>query len=200
MLKFVQTLHYPEPIPKLAKQEETLKAVVNEAWTQCTWEYFQLATLRLVAPDYSRKYIKNCLNDSVEFNNFVRQLDDPSFRPRQVYRAWHYVRALVVKYTPDDAKENYKPLDDGAKQSALFALVKLIGDLPQAEPKQDRPTRKLSEDEWETLAVTTRNRLLNDAVQNCGYEQAEVKDWAYCDIFGDLTESPAASVFEEKRD
>jgi hypothetical protein len=199
MLNFAQNSHFPGPIPKLSEQERILRAVVNDAWTQCTWEYFQLATLRLVDPNYSRKYIKNCLNDSVEFNNFVRQLDDTSFRPRQVYRAWHYVRALVVKYTPESEQHTYKTLDDGAKQSAIFTLVKLIGDLPQAEPKKGRPERKLSAEEWDTLAVSTRNRLLNDAVQNCGYERAELNDWAYCDVFGELTDSPATSVYNEKQ-
>jgi hypothetical protein len=197
MLNFTQNA---TPIPKLTDQEITLREVVDIAWTQCTWEYFQLATLRIVVPDYTRKYIKNCLNDSVEFNNFVRQLNDTSFRPRQVYRAWYYVRALVVKYTPDNQKDKYKCLDDGAKQSTLFTLVKFIGDLPQADPKKGRPDRKLSEDEWDTLAVTTRNRLLNDATQNCGYERTEPKDWTYCDIFGQLTDSPATSVYNEKRD
>jgi hypothetical protein len=48
------------------------------------------------------------------------------------------------------------------------------------------------------LAVATRNRLLNDATQNCGYEQTEEKDWAYTDIFGQLTDSPATSVYNEK--
>lgn len=102
----------------------------------------------------------------------------------------------MTKYTPEDAGGNYKPLDDGAEQSAIF--VKLIGDLQQAESKKDRPERKLSEDEWNTLSIPTRNRLMNDALRNCGYEQPEEKDWLYCDIFGTCTESLASSVLFEK--
>jgi hypothetical protein len=180
----------PARIPKLSEQVKTLEAVVNEAWTECTWEYFQLATLRLVDPEYARKYIGNCLDDSVEFNNFVRQLDDPKSRPTStvhICRGWYYIRTLVEKYLPKDAHENYKLLDKGEEQSRGFAVVKFLSKPPKAEPKKDRPTRKLSEEEWMTLPVSTRNRLLNNAIYNCGYEPTKDKDWMYSEIFGKPT-------------
>jgi hypothetical protein len=123
----------------------------------------------------------------------VRQLNESSFRNRYVYRAWHYVRPLVVKYLPPSAAENYKPLDDGSCKSAMFILTKFIGDLPTAEFSPERPKRKLSLEEWESLSAGTRNRLLDDAVANCGYKRRQNKDWEYEDVFGPLTLSPAAS-------
>jgi hypothetical protein len=199
------SMHSQDPpvrVPKFTQQVETLKAVVNEAWTNCIWEYLQLATLRLADPDYARKYLINCLDDSVEFNNFVRQLDDPNSRPTstiQIYRGWYYIRTLVEKYLPENARENYESLDKGQKQSRGFAVVKFLSNPPKAEPKKDRPKRQLSEEEWGKLSVNTRNRLLNDTVYNCGYEPTKDKDWMYSEIFGTpLTASPATSMFDEK--
>lgn len=184
------------PCPSTAttrSQTELLRVVIDEAWSHCLWEYLQLATLRLKDREYSQKYLRNCLKDSAEFNNVVRQLNHSSFRDRQVYRAWYYVRPLVIKYLPQSASEDYKPLDEGSGRSAMFMVVKLIGDLPKAEPKSERPKRRLSLEEWESLSATTRNRLLDDAVANCGYERRQNKDWEYEDVFGRLTLSPAAS-------
>lgn len=189
-------------VPCPAIQTQLLRAVVDEAWTHCVWEYLQLATLRLKYREYSQKYIRNCLQDSVEFNNLVRQLNDKSFRDRQVYRAWYYIRPLVVKYLPKSAADNYKDLDNGSGKSAMFMVVRLVGDLPRAEPEPERPKRILSLEEWETFSTGTRNRLLNDAISNCGYERRDPKDWEYEDLFGPPTASPTASegIVEEKGD
>src|SRR5271169_3065783 len=42
---------------QLADDVQALRRIVAEAWLQCMSEYFQLITLRLVDPKYSRDYI-----------------------------------------------------------------------------------------------------------------------------------------------
>src|SRR5579871_1562136 len=104
------------PFPNNTTQTQLLRDAIEEAWVHCIWECLQLALLRLVDPEYSPKFVRNCLHDPVEINNVVRQLDDSSFRDRHVYRGWYYIRPLLVKYLPDSASDKYKALDDGLKR------------------------------------------------------------------------------------
>src|SRR5437763_4926941 len=49
--------------PSTASQTELLRAVIDEAWSYCLWEYLQLATLRLRDREYSQTYLRNCLRE-----------------------------------------------------------------------------------------------------------------------------------------
>ena len=171
--------HFLHTHATINKRVDTLKVLVTEAWTRCLWEYVQLAILRLVDPQYSQKFIANCLNDYVEFNNFMRQLNDDRFRSRRVYRAWYYIRPLVMKYLPEGTEEIYKDLD---KVLPGPCFLKLVGGLPKATPKKERPEKMLSKEQWNTLSRETRNRVLNDVVEKCGYKKV-CRDWEYEDVF-----------------
>jgi hypothetical protein len=167
---------------ELAEEVERLKKVVAAASAACAWEYFELVTLRALDPLYARNYVDSCQNDLVEFNNFSRQLHGPNFKNRYVYRAWYYIKALVVKYTPP-GDGMIERLEGGAKASIRFRLSQFLGSPPKAASKGDRPERKVTEDEWNSLPQTSLNQLLDRAVEMCGYELREDGDWTYADVF-----------------
>jgi hypothetical protein len=168
---------------QLADDVQALRRIVNEAWFQCLSEYFQLVTLRLIDPKYSRDYIDSCLSDAVEFNNFTRQLDSHEFRNRQVWRAWHYIRELVVKYQDSDG-ETIARLDKGARESTRFKFIQCFGgNLPKAHSERGRPKRKLTPGEWNRLPKKSVNIMLDEAIEMCGCEVPVRKDWNYDDVF-----------------
>lgn len=169
---------------QLADDVKALRGVVAEAWSQCMWEYFQLVTLRLIDPKYSRDYIDSCLSDSVEFNNFSRQLNSDEFRNRQVWRAWHYIRELVIKYHQTSDDKRIARLDKGAKESTRFKFTQYLGgSLPKAQSERGRPQRKVRPEEWNRLPQPSLNALLDEAVEMCGYEVQEREDWKYEQVF-----------------
>lgn len=159
-----------------------LRGIVADAWARCILDYFQLVTLRLVDQYSAQSYIDSCLNDSAEFNNFTRQLLGPEFRPKQVWRAWGYIRELVIKYRPGDMKINV--LDAGTRESVRFKLSQFLsGNPPKATVLMDRPERTVTETEWNRLPQRSLNSLFAEATEMCGREVVDQSDWKYTDVF-----------------
>lgn len=161
-----------------------LVSIVRDAWCRCIWDYFQLVTLRLVDPHSAQSYIDSCLNDSVEFNNFTRQLTSLEFRNTQVWRAWCYIRELVTKYKPGDPR--IEMLDKGSRDSIRYKLEKfLAGSPPRAKVLMERPDRTVTPSEWNRFPQHSLNALLDEATEMCGREVLERKKWEYTDVFAD---------------
>jgi hypothetical protein len=167
---------------QLVSYVKALRGVASEALYQCISDYILIVTLRVIDPHYSQKYIRACLRDGVEFKNFFSQIDSPRFRSRHVWRAWHYIRELVVKYI-GEGDSQVKLLDTGAKESTRFQVTKFIGGLTQAEAGIGRPTRKVTKEEWRNIPQNSRNELVDRAIQMHGYEEQNKKDWGYDDVF-----------------
>src|SRR5204862_4010957 len=109
---------------QLCQYVEDLKDLVNDAWIRCLQDYFQLVTVRLMNPAKTQSYIDSCLNDSVEFNTLTRQVYRTDFQNKQVWRAWHYIRELVIKYRRE-TDIRIPRLEQGAKRNARVKLGQL---------------------------------------------------------------------------
>jgi hypothetical protein len=169
--------------PLLVNDVKALRDLVSEAWAQCIWDYLQLVTKRLVNRTYPRHHINQCLSDSVEFNNFSQQLNGPEFRNRQVWRAWFYIRELVMKYLPKDDGRIVR-MEQGTVECTWFNFTQFIGGSGlKATSKHPRPSIEVSLADWNTLPQTSLNNLLDQAVENCGYEIGEREDWTREDVF-----------------
>lgn len=167
---------------------ETLRGVIAEALMLCMVEYFQLVTLRLADAKYCRDYLDACLNDAAELNDFGQQLDSVGFRRKQIWRAWQYIRELVVKYLPAD-DPTITNLDKGAKDSLALRFTKFVkGGLRKVQCQRKRPGRKLTKDEWNSIPQNSLNAVLDAAAEMCGSEDLEKRDWMYDDLFSDLSE------------
>jgi len=169
-----------------------LLGIVADAWSRCIWDYFQLVTLRLVDPHYAQRYIESCLKDFVEFNNLTRQLKSTELRNKQVWRAWDYIRELVIKYqTIDDIR--IATLDHGAKENTRFKWEQfLVGSHKKPTILMERPIRRVTLEEWNKFQQSSLNSLLDEATEMCGREVENRENWNYNDIFGN--ESPRLKV------
>ena len=99
-----------------AEDVDDLRHVVRDAWTACLHEYLQVITMRLVDPQYSQRFFNSTFHDIYEFYFFSKELDTKSMGNWQVWRAWRYIRPLVVKYVLKSDKEKQeiiKRLDHG---------------------------------------------------------------------------------------
>ena len=175
-----------DPLQQIAYARDLL-GIVAEAWSRCIRDYFQLVTLRLVDPHFAQSYIESCLNDSAEFNNLTRQLTSSELGNTQVWRAWYYVRELVIKYRPDDIRIGR--LDKGARESTRFKWGQfLTGSPPKATILMERPERKVTWEEWDKLPQRSLNDLLDEATEMCGREVLERKNWNYADVFAEQSD------------
>jgi len=166
---------------ELAPEVETLKGLVRTAWKICIMEYFQVVAMRLVDPQYSHCYFSSAIHDSVEFQKFSEELNSVGFRNRQVWRAWTYIRPLVVKYIGRD--DNIDRLDKGRATSVLYIVSLSLGRFPKAASEKDRPKRKVTLKQWTQIPPTLLNGLLDEAITVCGYQEQQ-KEWKYDDVFG----------------
>jgi hypothetical protein len=156
-----------------------LKELVKEASGACTIEYFQLIAMLCVNKKYSEQYTKSVLHDLVVFNGFSEELHSLAFRNRHVWRAWYYIRDLVVKYV--DENHSVVRLDAGRADSIWFSLTTAWRMPPKAESKEGRP-RKVTKLEWDKISKTSLNLLLNEACKEiCGIDGR--KEWRYEDLF-----------------
>lgn len=161
-----------------------LLGIVTDARSRCIWDYFQLVTLRLVDPHFAQSYIESCLNDSVEFNNLIRQLKDTELRHTHVWRAWYYIRELVIKYRPQDIRIGR--LDKGERESTRFKWGKfLAGSPPKATILMERPERIVTWSEWHKVPQYSLNALLDEATERCGRDVLVRKNWEYTDVFAE---------------
>jgi hypothetical protein len=173
---------------------DVLKDLVREAWGACILEYFRLITIRLMDPKYSQKYTHSTLHDVVVINNLSKELNGPDFRNRQVWRAWHYIRAMVVKYV-DEFDGRVQQMDQATANSIHFKITRLVSKPPQATSDKERPMRKVSEDEWMSLPQESLNLALDEATGLCGYqERNKDMEWRYFDIFWRNSEPYRACV------
>ena len=163
---------------------DVLKELVRDAWDGCVFEYFQLITIRLIDPKYSQKYTPSALHDAVVINNLSKELSGPDFRNRQVWRAWHYIRAMVVKYV-DESDGRIQQMDRAAAESIHFKITRLLSKPPQATSDKDRPMRTVSEEQWKSLPQESLNLALDEATELCGYQKRnKFMEWRYNHIFG----------------
>jgi hypothetical protein len=54
---------------------------------------------------------------------------------------------------------------------------------PRAASEKHRPSRQVTRTEWEGLSVETRNAVLDEASQTCGYKKECKGKWDYDSIF-----------------
>lgn len=169
---------------ELAEDVKTLRVLVNDAWKACIMEYFQVVTMRLVDPQYSHEYFTSSLHDSIEFQKFSQELNDnKEFRNRQIWRAWTYIRPLVVKYINENKDGRIGHLDKGRRHSVWHNLGLVFGRLPRAISERDRPDRYVTEQEWRQLSPRLINGLLDEVIVMCGYQEKRKGDWKYADVF-----------------
>lgn len=160
----------------LAKDVTSLKELVKEAWRTCTVEYFQLIIKRLVNPTEPQEFTKSVLHDLVVFKTFSEELLANTFRNRQVWRAWHYIRELVVKYIPkigDKLDSRIIALDNGLDDSVRFKLTTSLATPPRAAPERTkRPDSKITEGQWNGIPNNSLKKLLDEASREiCGRER-----------------------------
>lgn len=168
--------------PRLVQTVKMLRGVVSEAFIQCISDYIRLVTLRVLDPYYSRDYIKACLRDTVQFKDFFSQIDSSEFNKRYVWRAWHYIRELVVKYLGEKDGQ-IALLDKRESESTWFQFTKFLRRYPQAAAGKGRPTRVVTEEDWGRIPQYSRNDLVDHAILMHGYEEQNKKDWGYNDVF-----------------
>jgi hypothetical protein len=166
-----------------------LRDVVQESWTACLHEYMQIVIMRLVDAQYSQKFFSSTFHDIYEFYFFSKELNDPKFPNRRVWRAWRYIRPLVLKYADDSDPqlvETIRRLNHGYTYHLLawsFKLSFIVGPPPIAAADKARPSRTVSREQWDSLAEQTRNTFLNEAREICGYEGDQSSGWEYSAIF-----------------
>jgi hypothetical protein len=164
----------------LAPAVEDLKDLTLEAWKACIKTYIRVAAVRVIEPQHSHSYFKSALHDSVEFKKFWDQFET-GFSNRQVWRAWTYIRPLVVKYLGETEGKVVK-LDKGCANSWLHKLNFVLGKLPKAA-SDEKPALDISEAQWNRIPAICLNGILDEAVLICGYVEETKKDWAYSDVF-----------------
>lgn len=171
----------------LAKDVADLNELVERATRACTIEYFQLITVPLIRPTETQQYPKSTLNDLVVFNIFTQDLHSQRFRSRYIWRAWWYIRDLILEYIPG-ADNRVKSLNDGMAGSLWFKLTTAFWKPRTAEFEKrtanGRVKVNVTKDDWEKIPSEPLNKLLNQASSEiCGYKGRD--RWLYDDVFGD---------------
>ena len=166
---------------------DVLRPLVYEAWNNCTIDYIQLRIAALASKDEPyNDYLRQAVRDLASFKTFSSDLEPSRFPNRYVWRAWHYIRPLVIKYISDTENDGrIQRLDDGKQRSFIqFWLCGLVSGFRQAEAKSPRPTPTITEVQWNQLPPDPLDSTLIQAVRFCGYEKISSEPWNYSDIFG----------------
>jgi hypothetical protein len=166
---------------------DVLKPLVHQAWINCTIDYIQLRVAALANKDEPyNDYLKQTVRDLASFKMFYSDLEPPGFRNRYVWRFWHYIRPLVLKYIPDWQNDGrIRRLDDGKQKSIIqFWLCGVVAGFQQAEVEERRLQPTVTEDQWNRLPWDPLDTTLIQAVRFCGYEKTSHEPWHYSDIFG----------------
>jgi hypothetical protein len=167
---------------------EILKDVVCRAWDNCKVEYIQLrvATITPMDSDSHLDRITEIIDDLESFKNLHLDLTD-KFRSRHVWRAWHYIRPLVVKYVPDWGNDGQiKHLDKGKQKLEAIVVFWMYGVLegfPTVKAEQRKPKVVVTEFQWCQLPQDPLYRTVTDAAQFCGYKKKSPEPWHYSVIF-----------------
>ena len=168
---------------ELAPEVDVLRGLVKDAWKNCIVEYFQVVAMRVVDPQYSYFYFNATLHDSVEFTKFCKELNNEEFQNRQIWRAWTYIRPLVVKYVGEQTGE-VERLDRGLNHATWFRFDLILRGFPEATFEKERPNRKVTEEQWDQTSELL-NELLDEAILLCGYKKENESNWVYKDVFTD---------------
>jgi hypothetical protein len=165
----------------LAPEVDDLNAVTLEAWKACILEYIRVVAVRVIEPQHSHSYFNSALHDSVEFKKFSGGLET-GFSNRQVWRAWTYIRPLVVKYL-SETHDTVIKLDKGRANSWVHKLNWVLGNLPKAA-SEEKPALAITEAQWNRIPASCLNGILDEAILICGYVEETKEGWVYSDVFG----------------
>ena len=165
---------------------EVLKTLVGRAWDNCKIEYIQLRVAAITVADESYDdRIAEIIYDMESFKNFHSDVTSDKFRNRYIWRAWHYIRPLVMKYIPDwENHGEFDRLDKGKHKAILvFWMYGLLEGFRKVKAEERKPKLAVSEYQWYQIPQDPLNRTVTDAAQFCGYEKKSTERWHYSVIF-----------------
>jgi hypothetical protein len=168
---------------------DILESLVLRAWSKCTLDCCQLIIMGLVDNGYWKQYYEQNITDLGSFDRFYSYIKAPTFRKRMVWHAWGFIRPLVVKYIEvepvgEQCHSHMKRLNSiRDKWFQPFWLLARVDRFHYLGKIDARPTRIVTEQEWESLRKDVRGRALDGVMQMLGIEKLSAEPWRYEDIF-----------------